>query len=265
VGFDRFALVLSAFGLSYACAVPAQYDPATGVYYGTGAPSATLLEMLGRVEQLQNDVSKMRGEIEELSHEVETLKKQQRDQYLELDQRIRQLVGSKRDQAEVPGQPQPGEGAPATPPEAPQPPPAEPSAAPPASPGDPAARQGSYQQAFSTLKDGRYNEAIAQFSSFLSAYPTGEYSDNARYWLAETYYVTRDFPAARENFNRILSDFPQSPKVADATLKLGFIEYETGQWLKARQILTDVIKRYPGSTTAKLAEKRLEKMRQEGH
>ena len=48
-------------------------------------------------------------------------------------------------------------------------------------------------------------------------------------------------------------------------LKLGYIEYDASQWGKAREQLNDVIKQFPGSSAAKLAEKRLAKMKQEGH
>jgi TolA-binding protein len=63
----------------------------------------------------------------------------------------------------------------------------------------------------------------------------------------------------------MLADFPQSGKVPDAQLKLGFIEYENADYAKARGLLTDLIKRYPESSAAKMAEKRLERMKQENH
>jgi tol-pal system protein YbgF len=130
---------------------------------------------------------------------------------------------------------------------------------------DPAARQAAYQKAFTTLKEGKYTEAIRDFKSFIAAYPSGEFTDNAYYWLGEANYVNRDFSAARDNFRKLTKDFPQSGKVPDAYLKLGFIEYENGQYAAAKDLLNDVIKRYPDSSAAKLAEKRLERMRQEKH
>ena len=63
----------------------------------------------------------------------------------------------------------------------------------------------------------------------------------------------------------MLADFPQSAKVADAKLKLGFIEYENQQYPKAREILNEVLKGYPETAAAKMAEKRLERMKQENH
>jgi TolA-binding protein len=46
-------------------------------------------------------------------------------------------------------------------------------------------------------------------------------------------------------------------------LKLGFIDYDIGQFEQARATLNEVVRSYPNSSAAKLAEKRLEKMKQE--
>lgn len=128
---------------------------------------------------------------------------------------------------------------------------------------DPADRQAAYQGAFNSLKNGEYPEAIRRFKSFIATYPSGEYTDSAYYWLAEAYYVNRDFLTARDNFYVVVQEFPSSAKVADAYLKLGFIGYEIGQYDTARNTLNYVITHYSGSSAAKLAERRLERMRQE--
>ncbi|CAI8977507.1 Cell division coordinator CpoB [Methylocaldum szegediense] len=220
----------------------------------------TLMEMYKRIEQLQAEVLKLRGENEELAHQLEELKKQQQTMYMDLDQRMQGLS------AGVSGAPQAPVDQSALPEDAaPEDPTVSQAAAQPAPAlaGDPGNRQAAYQKAFNTLKEGKYPEAIKEFKNFIAAYPTGDYADNAHYWLAETYYVSRDFNASRDMFRKLIKDFPQSPKVPDALLKIGFIEYETGQKANAKELLTEVIKRYPDSSAAKLAEKRLDKLRQE--
>jgi len=230
-----------------------------------------MMEMLNRMDQLQRDVLKLHGEIEELNHALETVKKQQKDMYLDLEQRIQGGAGGAAgsEQAAEPAETPPSSpdtGVSQPSPETSAPPPAAAPQKPAAAASrDTAGRQAAYQKAFNTLKDGKYSDAIKEFKGFLAAYPSGEYVDNATYWLAEAYYVNRDFSAARDAFRKVVREFPQSAKVSDALLKTGFIEYETGQWSKAREILNDVVKRYPDTSAAKLAEKRLAKMKQEGH
>ncbi|MBP1148734.1 MULTISPECIES: tol-pal system protein YbgF [unclassified Methylocaldum] len=220
----------------------------------------TLIEMFNRMEQLQAEVLKLRGENEELAHQLEELKNQQQAMYTDLDQRMQQLSagGSAAPQAPLDQSASPDGAAPteATASQAPAP-------QAPVSPGDPGNRQAAYQKAFNTLKEGKYPEAVKEFKNFIAAYPTGEYADNAHYWLAEAYYVSRDFNTSRDIFRKLIKDFPQSSKVPDALLKIGFIEYETGQKANAKELLTEVVKRYPDSSAAKMAEKRLDKLRQE--
>ncbi len=235
-----------------------------------------MAKMVADVEKLQAEVLKLRGELEKTQNELERLRKSHKEDYANLDQRLQQVVANQsvmqaQMQAAAPPAPPtvPVEGGdPAAGPvtdhtvPSPAPSPATPPA--PVEAAPPAPREVAYQKAFATLKDGKYSEAIQEFKNFMTAYPSGEYSDNAQYWLAEAYYVTKDYGAARVAFDQVIKAFPQSAKVADAMLKIGFIDYDRGQYAEARTALADVVKRYPGSSAAKLAEKRLDRMQQEG-
>ena len=97
------------------------------------------------------------------------------------------------------------------------------------------------------------------------AYCDSEYSDNAQYWLGESYYVTRNYDLALTAFQDLLDRFPDSPKAPDALLKIGYTHYELEQWDSARAALTQVQEQYPDSTLSRLAENRLRSMRMEGH
>jgi TolA-binding protein len=81
----------------------------------------------------------------------------------------------------------------------------------------------------------------------------------------ETYYVTRDFDQARTTFSKLVTDFPNSQKVADSRLKLGYIHYESKDWKAARTELETVTASWPASTAARLANERLARMKKEGH
>jgi tol-pal system protein YbgF len=135
----------------------------------------------------------------------------------------------------------------------------------PAPPADPALEQGSYQAAFDLLMQRRYDEAKQGFQQFLAQYPNGQLAANAQYWLAEASYVSRDFDTALVEFNKVIEGFPASAKVSDALLKTGYIYYEQQQWEKAREVLQGLVEKHPASTVARLAQKRLDRMRAEGH
>jgi len=138
--------------------------------------------------------------------------------------------------------------------------PAPPAPAPTLSSVDPAAEQQAYRAAFDLLKAGQFDNAANALLGFLKNYPNGRFADNAQYWLGETYYVSHKFDMALKAFDRLLVDYPDSPKRSHAMLKIGFIHDEAGRKQQAREILTQLIQRYPQSTAAGLAKKRLSRL-----
>lgn len=225
-----------------------------GQIVGTSAHSSSMLNMYNRLEQLQREVQQMRGQIEEQTYLIETLKKRQRDLYLDTDRRIVQLESGKR------VSPVMGSRAP-TPPVNPVQPSQQANAVQAVANQDKLA----YDKAFSSLKSGRYQQAIIDFSAFSSTFPSSMYLPNALYWLGEASYVNRDFSRALAEFNKVIVDYATHSKAKDAMLKIGFIQYENKQWKEARQTLQNVVSAFPGTTVSGLAQKRLDRMRQEKH
>jgi len=77
--------------------------------------------------------------------------------------------------------------------------------------------------------------------------------------------VTRQFGDALVEFEKVVAEFPRSQKIPDALLKIGFCNYELGQWTNARTALSRVTSEYTDKTAARLAEQRLAQMEREGH
>jgi len=221
-----------------------------------------LVDMLMRLDTMQTEGQERQGEVESLGHAIEGIEQRQRDLYLDVDRRLRQLeLSASKPAAAV----TPATGLAATgvaPGGVVTPGVAAMTAAPVAA--DPAAERDTYQQAFNLLKQGRYDPAITAFQSFLASYPGGNFTDNAQYWLGEANYVTRRFEVAEREFRKVLEQHPDSSKSADAMLKLGYTYYELGNWESARKMLEKVNARFPNTTVGRLAENRLQKMRLEG-
>ena len=68
--------------------------------------------------------------------------------------------------------------------------------------------------------------------------------------------------SVEEGAKRFLAAYPDSPKRSHALLKIGFIHDEQGRPEQAREVLTDLVQRYPQSTAASLAEKGLKRLKQ---
>src|SRR3569623_982000 len=210
-----------------------------------------LTDMLLRVQQMQQELQKLRGDLEVQTNEINGLKQRQRDLYLDIARRLRPAETSAQ---AAPAASASGAGAAGAPGGA---------ASAPVG-GSPEQERAAYQQAFDKLKEGRYDEAITLFRGVLANYPNGKLSDNAQYWLGEANYVTRRYREAVEEFGKVIVIHPQSQKIPDALLKRGYSNYELGDWAKARESLEQVASRYPQSPAAAKAATRMQKMKAEG-
>ena len=123
--------------------------------------------------------------------------------------------------------------------------------------------QDNYNAAFDLIQSRRYTEAATAFSSFLDGFPDSPLADNAQYWYAETFYVQQQFEEALREFDTVIDRYPQSTKMADALLKIGYCHYELRQWDDARTALERVSRDFPGTTVARRAVERLERLAQE--
>ena len=233
-----------------------------------------MLEMIQQVDQIAEDISLLRGEIEVQGNDVVDIKKRQRELYQDIDRRLRDMESRTMGQAAAPQVSAPQASAPAQPAagSSAQLPSLAPAAGATAAaaasapvtatqPGEKAA----YQAAFDTLKEGRYKEAKIELQAFLDKYPNGSFSGNAQYWLGEAHYVTRNFEQGIVEFEKVLNSFSDSNKVPDAMLKLGYTYYELKQYPQSKAVLQDLRTRYPDETAARLATKRLDRIRKEGH
>ena len=78
-----------------------------------------------------------------------------------------------------------------------------------------------YMQAFSLLRQGKYDEASTALKQFIADHKDDKLASNARYWLGETHYVKGAYVDAAETFLEGYQTDPQGPKAPDALLKLG--------------------------------------------
>ena len=238
-----------------------------------------MLDMIQLVDQLSEEISLLNGSIEQQGYDIEGIKKRQRELYLDIDRRLRDLESGAAAQAPAASISVPQVETPAVPaasagssqqtqaPEsndtgATQTTTASISQTPSATQSE---EKAAYQAAFDTLKEGRYKKAKTELKTFLGRYPSSSYAGNAQYWLAEAHYVTRNFDQGIVEFKKVLDNYPGSNKVPDAMLKLGYTFYELKQFPQAKQILTDLRARFPDETAARLAAKRLDRIRKEGH
>jgi tol-pal system protein YbgF len=203
------------------------------------------MNMLSQLEALQQETQALRNSVETLQYDVEQGNTRQRDLYLDIDQRLQAMEKTSATAQDVSVL----EGGSLTPGQLPV-------------PGG--TDRANYQAAFELLKQGRYDQAGMALQQFMVTFPDSTLSDNAQYWLAETHYVTQDYQTALPEFQQVLEKYPDSRKLPDALLKIGYCNYELSQWDDARRALAAVVADYPETTAARLATQRLERMATEG-
>ncbi|HOP23273.1 MAG TPA: tol-pal system protein YbgF [Gammaproteobacteria bacterium] len=123
--------------------------------------------------------------------------------------------------------------------------------------------QDDYDVAFTHLRAGRFTESARAFEDFIQNHPDSELTDNAYYWLGESYYVKRQYPQALAAFKTLTEKFPQSRKAPDSWLKIGYSYYEMDDLIQAEENLQKVISSYPQSSIAVLAKNRLRQIQRD--
>jgi tol-pal system protein YbgF len=216
----------------------------------------SLIELASQLDQLRAETMSLRGEVETLRFETENSDNRQRELYVDVDRRLQTLEQSQRQGFSPPSQP-PGGLAPAAPSAAAQVTAPALAVAPPRPAGS---DQQNYQAAFDLLQGRRYEDAGTAFNDFLIGFPDSPLADNAQYWLAETYYVQRQYTQALGHFELVVANYPQSAKLPDALLKVGYCQAELGNRDAARTALQQVMRQFPDATAARLASQRLERL-----
>lgn len=206
-------------------------------------------EMLVLLQQLQDEVRSLRGQLESQGRKLKGMEDEQRDRYRDLDRRISFLMtegGSGRPAAPAVKSP----AAPSTGPATAAPPSSSPSTVasrPSADAGD------AYSEAFALVRQSAYDDAIVAFVAFIKDYPASDYIANAHYWLGEVYLAQQKLEQARDAFSQVVALYADHRKAADATYKLGKVYAELGDKVKSAEYIDLVLSKYPDSSAARLA------------
>jgi tol-pal system protein YbgF len=115
-----------------------------------------------------------------------------------------------------------------------------------------------YKDAYETFQKGNLEGARRKFEAFLKQYPNTELSDNAQFWIGETYYLKKDFEKAILEYEKAIAKYPEGDKVPAALFKQALSFLELKDKTNARNLLKRVMERYPNTEQAQMAKKRLE-------
>ncbi len=260
----RLSTWIAAGGLSLLAAPAIAQQPVVedlsagagaGSFYdqtATREPAGGSLELFNELQRNQEQLRQLRGQVEELRYQLDRLKRQTRQQYMDLEDRLSASAADPAGAAgaaDATGQAGAGGGAEAD------------ASASEASSGqasngggaDEAGARADYQAAFAKVQAREFDAATQAFEAFVDQHPDSRLTANAHYWLGELHQAGGDLDAAGAAFQRVLDDFPDSNKVPDTLYKLGLLKARQGEPEASQALLDRVREEYPDSSAASLA------------
>ena len=225
-----------------------QWDPPPARDDEAAEQGADLSALYYDLQIAQDEVRRLHGVVEELNHRIERLEREQRERYIELDQRLLDLRGDGGTVA------QGEDGTPAS-----------------DTPAVPVTEREAYNVAIGLVNAARplprseqhpqYRKALGMFRDIVKDYPNGEFTANAFYWIGEMHLALGEHEDARAAFAQVDLLYDDHPKVPDALYKLGEVYNVLGDVERSREYMNRVIRDHPGSTAEGLARKYLAELR----
>lgn len=196
----------------------------------TKADKASVLDLAQQNQMLQEEVAKLRGQVEVLTNALEMNVQRQKDFYVELDERLKKLEPTTRI---VNGQEINVE----------------------------RAEQQRYDAAMNAFKQGKYPEAEKAFSSFLQQYPTSSYAASAQHGLGNAYFAQKGCVNAIKAQKVVVDRYAESPEAPNAMLNMATCYVLQKKTWSAKKTLKELIKRYPDAPAAQTAQARLKTLK----
>ena len=192
----------------------------------------SILDLQTQIEAQNTELRSLRGQNEDLVHNLQDAEKRQKDFYIDLDTRVRHFESVEAANAAAPP---------------PVPPPVD----------EVAVENRAYEAAHGFLKAGNHQKAINAFQEFLNKFPVSVYAPDASQEMGSAYFALKDYKNALASYQILVSKYSFSPKAPDTMLSIADCQKELKDLASAKKTLKQIIAKFPGSETADEAKKRL--------
>lgn len=196
----------------------------------------SMLDLQAEFDALREELRKLRGQNEELVHGLQDAEKRQKDFYVDLDTRLRNLETAEAAAREAA---------------------AAASVSASTDPNDPASENRAYENAYAVFKRGNYADAIKSFRAFLQQYPDSAHAPNANYWLGNAQFSLKEYKGALGTYQGLLKQFPDTPKAPDAYFNVAECKRILKHKDEPQKTLKHIVANYPRSAAAVKAKKLL--------
>ncbi len=118
----------------------------------------------------------------------------------------------------------------------------------------------SYQAGIAAWRSQNYPSCIDRFRGFLQTYASSSRADDAAFWIADCHYKQGEFKNAVLRFDDVVRNYPTGNRAPDALYRQGESLLKLGPGFRqaARRAFERVLKEYPDSARAAEAKSQLE-------
>jgi TolA-binding protein len=208
-------------------------------------------ELLLQIEQLRQETQALRGLMEELSYQLGQMSSDQKTRYLDLDQRLGELVRIQKEAVAV----VPDQGSLVVNTDSA----VDGSGNVQAIQVPPVSDKQAYEDAFLLIKENKLEDGLEAMRSFALRYPNSDLKIESEYWIGQLLNALNRELEAIEVFKKITIEAPEFRKILQVKVKLGSLLIRNQDPVNGRKILEELILQAPESLEAGLARRQLEK------
>lgn len=117
-----------------------------------------------------------------------------------------------------------------------------------------------YSNGLRDITSGKYDLARQEFQDYLKYYNDTDLASNAQFYLGEIAYQQKQYQQAVSEYDKVLTSYPKSFKLAPARYKKGMALIELGQKSSGIRELREVVRRYPGTEEERRARAKLKEL-----
>jgi tol-pal system protein YbgF len=183
-------------------------------------------ELLNEIERQKNELSKIRGQMEEIGQAVSVAGRQQKELFTNLDKRLAVVEPAKinidgKEFMVLPREKQ------------------------------------KFEAARGHLVSSDFENAAKAYTDFIQQYPASSLAPFALFEKGSAYYVIKDYPTAILLRQEFVDKYPTHPLAPEALLNLSANQLELGNSTAARGALESLLANYPKSSLRSDATERL--------
>jgi len=199
----------------------------------------SLMDLQMQLEAQAAELRKLRGQNEELVHNLQDAEKRQKDFYIDLDARVRRFESV--DAAVPPSQATTTRSVDGTKDVA----------------ENPVGENRAFETAYGFYKAENYQDAAVAFREFLRQFPQSVHEANVDYWMGNAYFQSKDYANSLDSYQALVSKYVDHPRVPEAMLNIAECQLGLKNRNAAKKTLKQLISQFPGSDAADKAKKLL--------